>query len=745
MPEPDLKKQAKEKAKRLRDLARKAEAAAKGDAYESHRERAGERQREIAAAGKEIGPIPPVADPDRRESCRMSLRAFCETYLGPHRFWFAWSADQLKVIDKLERAILRGGLFALAMPRGSGKTTLTEAGALWSLLYGHRRFVVLIGATDKHAVEMMESVKFAVEGIDELNADFPEVVKPIRALEGINQRAVGQTVNGVRTRITWTDNEAVFPTVEGAVASGARLYTASITGRIRGIKATLSGGRSLRPDFAVADDPQTDDTAISPATCAKYERRLKGAIKGLAGPGKTITLVVPCTVIAPGDLSDRILDRDRNPQFQGERMKAVYRFPDAAELWEKYAELRLDSLRDDGRGEEATAFYRENRAAMDAGAEIAWPDSFDPDEEVSALQALMNKKIDTPAEFWAEYQNEPMDASKTASAKELAPAEVCKRLSGLPRFEVPRESTTITAFIDAGGGRGRGLWYAVAAWDQGFGGTALDYGCWPRQARPNFAADDMRPGLAELYQQLSEDARLYRGLTDLAAEVLGRTYRREKDGGEMRVERCLVDCGYKTSVVYQWCRQSPFAAMLFPSKGIARTQTARGVSEWKPRAGERAGYHWRLTISESERGRSVQFDPDMWKSRLYEMLTAPLGGKGCLTLFGEARQDRRDERAHEMLCEHLAAETAEPREIRGTYFDKWTERPHRPDNHWLDCFTGCAVAASVAGLTFSAAAAAGMTDAVPAPAPKPRKSLAEKMREKRGGLDADGRPVISWK
>ena len=29
--------------------------------------------------------------------------------------------------------------------------------------------------------------------------------------------------------------------------------------------------------------------------------------------------------------------------------------------------------------------------------------------------------------------------------------------------------------------------------------------------------------------------------------------------------------------------------------------------------------------------------------------------------------------------------------------DEWKLRPTRPDNHWLDCLVGCAVAASIQG------------------------------------------------
>jgi hypothetical protein len=665
------------------------------DQYSTHRAGMAAKSRERSKAGREIGPLLPDKLKKKKNACRQSLRLFCETYLSD-RFFLGWSADHLKVIAKLEAAVLNGGLFALAMPRGSGKTTLAEAAALWAILYGHRSFIVLIGATDEAACEMLDSIKMAVETNDALFDSFHAVCQPIRELEGINHRAGGQTIDGIRTRITWTESEVVFPTVAGSAASGARIRVAGITGRIRGMKAATADGKVIRPDFAIADDPQTDQTAVSIPDIVKREKRLRGAVKGLAGPGKTIAMVVPCTVIAPRDLSDRILDRRRNPQFQGERMKMVYQFPAAKELWDQYADIRRAWFDADKIGDPHNDFYRKNRKVMDAGAVVAWPDRYDPDTEVSGIQAALNLWIDNPREFFAEYQNDPEEEELAAGAKMLNAEHVAGCLSGLPRFEVPREASRITAMIDAGGGVGRGLWYGVVAWDSDFGGTVLDYGTWPRQNRPLFSADDMRPGLAEAYPRLAATERLYAGLTDLAAEILGRTYFREASKEMLLVERCLIDCGWESATVYKFCRESKFANVIYPSKGVGRTTTARGVNEWKPRLGERRGHHWRLTVSETGRGRMVQFDPDAWKTSLFERLTTMPGGRGRLTLFGSS-SGKPD---HEMIAQHCAAESAEPATLRGATFDKWTVKPHKPDNHLWDCLVGTLVAASVQGLVW---------------------------------------------
>src|SRR3990172_2821808 len=133
----------------------------------------------------------------------------------------AWSADHLKVIAKVEQSVLSGGLFAMAMSRGSGKSSIAEVACLWATLYGHKDFVALIGASEIHAKEMLESMKAEMGDSEILLEDFPEVCYPIRKLEGISNRCAGQLYKGERTQIGWTDIEVVLPTIPKSKAAGA--------------------------------------------------------------------------------------------------------------------------------------------------------------------------------------------------------------------------------------------------------------------------------------------------------------------------------------------------------------------------------------------------------------------------------------------------------------------------------------------------------------------------------------------
>ena len=84
-------------------------------------------------------------------------------------------------------------------------------------------------------------------------------------------------------------------------------------------------------------------------------------------------------------------------------------------------------------------------------------------------------------------------------------------------------------------------------------------------------------------------------------------------------------------------------------------------------------------------------DTNYWKSFVHARLQAAMGDKGCLSLFG------RDPKRHRLFAEHVTAEYCVRTEARNRTVDEWKLRAGHPENHWLDCLVGCAVAASVQG------------------------------------------------
>lgn len=660
------------------------------DQYEAHRERARARNMAMSLSGRDIGELPDVVDAARRSRCEGisgGFRGFCETYF-PQTFSMPWSDDHLKVIAKIEQAVLEGGLFAMAMPRGSGKTTLCEIACLWAILIGAREFVALIGADEEHAANMLDSIKAELENNEMLLADFPEVVYPIHRLEGIHQRAGGQLYQGKPTHIGWTAKEIVLPTMDESAASGAIIRVAGITGRIRGMKHKRADGQSVRPSLVLIDDPQTDESARSPSQCATRERILAGAILGLGGPGKKIAGLMTITVVRPDDMADRLLDREKHPQWQGERTRMVYEFPSNEALWSKYAELRADGLRNEEGLTRATAFYRDHQERMDDGAVIAWPARFNHDE-VSAIQHAMNLKLQDEGAFWAEYQNDPLPEDEVDDDL-LTADQIAAKTNGMNRGDVPIGCTHLTMFIDV---QGKCLFWFVVAWEDDFTGHVLDYGTEPDQRAAYFTLRDARRTLAAASPRAGLEGAIYAGLERLTDAMLTREWRRD-DGAQVRIDRCLVDAnwGASTDVVYQFCRQSKYANVLLPSHGRYVGASSIPFSEYKRKRGDRVGLNWRIPNVAGKRAvRHVLFDTNYWKSFIHARLTVPMGDPGCLSLFG------RKPDPHRLLAEHLTAEYRVKTEGRGRVVDEWKLRLSGADNHWLDCLVGAAVAASMQG------------------------------------------------
>ena len=672
--------------------------------YEQHKDRTARRGAEISAKGRDIGEMPAVADPQRRLKAATDFQYFCEAYF-PQSFHLEWSDDHLKVLRKIEQAVLQGGLFAMAMPRGSGKTTICECGCIWAVLNGHREFVCLIGSDEGHAMDMLESIKTELDANDLLLADYPEICHPIQALDGIANRCNGQLYQGERTHIGWTAKYIVLPSItpkgwsEGASpfvredgrsrGSGAIIKVAGITGRIRGMKFKRPDGRSVRPNLVILDDPQTDESARSISQCQQRESILSGAVLGLAGPGQKISGIMPCTVIRPGDMADRILNRDHHPQWQGQRTRMVYAFPTDMKLWDRYAEIRAEGLRNEDGGAGATAFYRLHQMDMDAGSVIAWPVRFNYDE-LSAIQHAMNLKLQDEAAFWAEYQNEPLPEVQ-ADENELTADQIAAKLNGLPKGRVPLGCQHLTMFIDV---QQKVLFYVICAWAEEFSGTVLEYGAWPDPQRSYFSLRDVTKTLASVTPGTGLEGAIYAGLQALTERQLTREWHRE-DGASLRIERCLIDANWGTStdVVYQFCRQSPHAALLLPSHGRFVGASSLPFAEHKRRPGDRVGLNWRIPSVMGKRAvRHVSFDTNFWKSFVFARLAVAMADKGSLALFGQKPEP------HRLFAEHLTAEYRVRTEGRGRTVDEWKPRLGHPDNHWLDGIVGCAVAAAILGV-----------------------------------------------
>lgn len=693
-------------------------------------------ERRKASQAADIGQIPAVHDPSRRESGRLDLAKFLSTYFPASTGLSEFSDDHLRVIQRLQACILEGGQFVEAMFRGSAKTTIGENATLWATLYAHRKYVPIFGGDSAAAEGNIDSIKLELSENDLLYEDFPEVCHAIRALEGKAQRCASQThvpgnVEGFEpaedavpqlTHIGWTSDTIILPTIilpDGpSASSGAIIAAHGLLGASRGMKHKRPDGSQQRPDFVFLDDVQTDESARSPSQVDKRLSIIRKNILRLGGHGRKIAVFMAATVIERGDVPDQLLDAKKNAAWQGERIPMVRKWaggrPATGSAKEKkwegsdvHERLWLGDYRrkretydpellgDQERAHrEATEFYRLNREVMDAGAVVTWQNCYDPAVELSALQHACNILIDDgPATFASECQCEPL-VEEEASEEQLRPDEVLAKLNRLPRGIIPLAASRLVVFVDP---KGDALYWTACAFADGFTGAVVDYGTYPDQGRAYFHSRDIGRGrktLKSVVKGASVQENVYGGLERLITLLMSREWKREDGRSVATVDKIIVDrnWGPITETVDLFCRQSAHAAVLIPSRGQFVGATTRPFGDYRPQTGDRVGMNWRIPAASRGAVRFLHFDTNFWKAFVVARWRAGMGGRGCLTIFGT------DSEPHKLFADHQVAERPVEVESKGRKVIEFKERIG-VDNDWFDCVVGCHVAAATLGVS----------------------------------------------
>lgn len=642
--------------------------------YVGHRRRAARRSAVKSAAGREIAPMPDVVDPARRRRAKHDLLFALRSYF-PARFNLRFSADQRAVVRKIEKTVKHGGLNAFGLPRGSGKTTIVESSALMAALFGWRRFIVIVSSSSEGAQKILDSVRVELETNTMLLEDFPEVCYPVRRLDGIAHRCRGQTYRGVRTHVGWGGNQIILPTIEGV--GGQVIRPIGITGSIRGTKATLaSTGEVVRPDLVLIDDFQTDESARSPARCAAHVEKINGALLGLAGPAKKIACFLTATVLSVDDAAGRLLD---NELWNPERSQMLKKWPDDMGKWDKYADVVRESIAAGDGLKRATDFYRKNKRSMDKGAQAAWSDRYNEDE-ISAIQHAMTLYYRDPGAFLSEYQLEPSDEKKAVMDGMLSAGEIAARTNYLEAGELPDDTTRLVAFVDV---QERCLYYAVFAVSEDFKVYCVEYSTSPEQGRGYFTYSQIRRSLQRKFSDITElSSLIVAGITALLGKLFAK----------YSIDRVLIDAGWETSAVNLAVASSEYRASVFASHGRGITAGRQSLSSLARKPGEIVGAEWRVRRSAGSRTRYVVFDANYWKTQLHRRFSISWPDPGAITLYKGGREKTK----HEMVADHLTSEVPTKTKGQGREVLEWHLLPSR-DNHWLDCFVGGLVAASVAG------------------------------------------------
>ncbi len=145
-----------------------------------------ERQRRKAAAAalseRDIK-IRPPADLERRRACLADPFLFLPEYF-PKIFFQPFTDDRREMVNAIIHAASFSGDFALAGPRGEGKSKLALFTALFLILNRKLRLPIIIGKNQSGAENELNNLKRELVANENFAADFPEICTPLISLDG---------------------------------------------------------------------------------------------------------------------------------------------------------------------------------------------------------------------------------------------------------------------------------------------------------------------------------------------------------------------------------------------------------------------------------------------------------------------------------------------------------------------------------------------------------------------------------
>lgn len=262
---------------------------------------------------------------------------------------------------------------AIAAPRGEAKSTLvSQLFVIWCIVTGRKKYPVIVMDSIDQAYPMLEAIKAELAFNPRLMCDFPEASGGGR----VWQAATIITANDVKVQVA---------------GSGKKL---------RGLRHG-----PYRPDLCVLDDIENDERVRNPDQRDKLQAWLSKTVLPLGGAGAKFDVVYIGTILHYDSVLNRTL---ANPMWRSAKFKALIKWPDRMDLWERWEEL----LRNDGEAV-AGAYHAEHERDMVAGSIVSWA--------ARPLLALMKIRArDGHDTFDSEYQNDPVAGDNAPFAKVIS-------------------------------------------------------------------------------------------------------------------------------------------------------------------------------------------------------------------------------------------------------------------------------------------------------------------------------------
>ncbi len=295
--------------------------------------------------------------------CEFDLFEFGRFFMGA--FFKVESSDFHKELTlDYQNAILHGDQKKLCRlaPRGNAKSVWTTLILpLWCILYGHRKFIVIISDSSEQADGFLTDIREQLE----------------------NNQLIFECF-GSQTGPVWQHTKLVTIT-------GAQISSLGVGKKIRGKRKGEN-----RPDLVICDDVENDENVASREQRKKLKSwYLKAVLK--AGDRSTVFIVVGTAMHHDSLLA--VLQK--NSGFESKVYKSVIEFS-SSPRWGEWERIYINRENKD-RKKLARVYYQDYEGEMLKGTKVLWP-------EWESYYDLMEMRLtDGEASFSSEKQNNPIN------------------------------------------------------------------------------------------------------------------------------------------------------------------------------------------------------------------------------------------------------------------------------------------------------------------------------------------------
>lgn len=309
----------------------------------------------------------------RRSTGAQSPRQFAQTYLQSEcNLPFSRMHDET-FLSLQTMVTKRHARLAIAAPRGHAKSTIIAlVYPLWCVLYGKETFVLIVSNTADQANQRLNDIKQQLETNPLLLSDFPEICKG-------------------KKKAPWRNNRILL-------ANGAMISAYGAGQQLRGVRK----GKD-RPGLIICDDLENLEQVREEQQREKLRSWFTSTLLNAGHPGTNV--VVTGNVLHHDSLLANLLDPLHHPGWIARKYKAIERFSDHEELWQRWSSVfrGLSKFDEETGPDAAKAFYAAHRNAMLKGTKVLWPQR----EDYHSLMTML--ECDGTVPFYREKQNDPMD------------------------------------------------------------------------------------------------------------------------------------------------------------------------------------------------------------------------------------------------------------------------------------------------------------------------------------------------